>query len=455
MFRAVLRNIGVALLAVSAPATGPDSRPPAPAVPPGSRLPPGTIAGPGSVSGAGSVSAIGRGPAQQLRRELPDGSGVLLAGSLKLLGMTQIRQELGPAWTAVADRAYGLAESVIRQHLTTDDLCERHDDETYVLCFARLDKAAADRKTAEMTAEIKAALLREVPETAAVRFQNFVAEVNYDRVNRSAESILGSLLSSLEEVRREAEDAFQERRAALLREARLVYSPVMQVKHEVAVMNRCLVSDAAGRIALEQLQAVSGPEEFLTALADLDFLILQRTIKALHEVIQASRKSYFLMPVNFQTLNQKKFRDDYFQLCSTVPEPYQKFMAIEIRSVPDGVPTSRILDVVLQVRRYCQYVVLNVHAHETRLGEVIGGGLFGISMELGELGEDPRHAMQVLTRVIAAARAANLTVIAHGANTLGLAKAAIAAGADYLDGEAVAPRSSLPKAAHKLKTMAV
>ena len=69
----------------------------------------------------------------------PDGATKLLAGSVQLIGMDEIKASLGTEWLADAKAAHEIVERTIRRHLTDSDSWERHADDAYILCFAGID----------------------------------------------------------------------------------------------------------------------------------------------------------------------------------------------------------------------------------------------------------------------------------------------------------------------------
>ena len=68
----------------------------------------------------------------------------VMAGSIQLLGMAEIKQRLGARWSAVADIACRIAEQTIQRHISAEDAYQRHGDESFVLCFASPGKGHAE-----------------------------------------------------------------------------------------------------------------------------------------------------------------------------------------------------------------------------------------------------------------------------------------------------------------------
>jgi hypothetical protein len=81
------------------------------------------------------------------------------AGRLTLLGLSEIRQELGPRWAALSDRVHLIAQSVVTKHLALGDVFERHGEDGYVVLFASLDNKEAEFKCQAIRNEIGRQLL--------------------------------------------------------------------------------------------------------------------------------------------------------------------------------------------------------------------------------------------------------------------------------------------------------
>src|SRR3546814_9327537 len=145
-----------------------------------------------------------------------------------------------------------LAEHVIRGHLTEGDIHTRQGDDAFVLFFARKTKAEGAEAARLMSGEIKAAIIRELPKIAhSVGVDHFVAEVANEVIfEDGGERPLADLLfDSLAEIRAEAEEALIKRRAALIRDARVVFRPVWNSSKRAGLMFRCMLDAASGASA--------------------------------------------------------------------------------------------------------------------------------------------------------------------------------------------------------------
>jgi hypothetical protein len=76
-----------------------------------------------------------------------------------LVGLGELKEELGDRWPQLAARVHELAEVVIRRHLTRGDVFDAHGEEGYVILFTQLTEAQAAFKCRVIAKEIAAKLL--------------------------------------------------------------------------------------------------------------------------------------------------------------------------------------------------------------------------------------------------------------------------------------------------------
>jgi len=89
----------------------------------------------------------------------PQTLATVAAGRLNLMGLAEIREELGPRWDELAEKVQAIAEKVVAKHLVPGDVFERHGDDSYILLFANLTRAEAEFKCLAIRNEIGRQLL--------------------------------------------------------------------------------------------------------------------------------------------------------------------------------------------------------------------------------------------------------------------------------------------------------
>lgn len=375
-------------------------------------------------------------------------SPTVMAGSIQLLGMAEIKRRLGGRWNAVADIAWRIAELTIRRHITAEDAYQRCGDETFVLCFASPDKARAEARTRAIAEEIATQLAQQAPQFR-VQVDHTVAEMDWNDIdNGGSDSIAEMIARELRQVRKRAEAAARAWRSDLVRSAGIRFGPIWQPPRRIVTGYRAMLNEQTGTHAMQRLASVTTPEELRSTLHELDCLIVGRAITALDRLLHVGDMAQMLVPVNFNSLNNRAAREKYLALCRDIPRSYKRFLLFEIHGAPHGTPISRLVEIALALRPYCRGVLVELPAGGRQLPELAAVRLFGVSVDAKSLPRSAGEATTALTRLVSTAAALNLKVFVHGADTLGLVEAAQKARADFVDGRAVALPMAEPKAAH-------
>ncbi|MGP1396865.1 MAG: hypothetical protein ACTS3R_15260 [Inquilinaceae bacterium] len=374
----------------------------------------------------------------------------MATGAIQLFGLNGIRAELGSDWDRVANRAYEVAQAIIRRHLGDDDVFERRDNETFVLCFADLTLAQAKILVQRMSEELKAALRREVPQAASVNVAQHVTALTPGDDDGDS-SVLDRVARSLEQITQTAEQTFERRRNALFAQANVIYSPICDQRKQTIVMNRCLLDDTSSRQPLENLLSLAEGPKVVKVLADIDGFLLGCAIRDLHTLLQVNDRVMFVVPVNFYTLKVPATRDAFVALCQKMPEAYRQYVMFEITGVPPKTTASRLANPIESILPYGYGVIVEMPPGGMAIGELVSIGAFGVSITLPSGAESFDDAAMTSLNT---AFALGLRTMVHGIGTAGLIQAAIDAGLYYLDGNAVAPKTDTPKGARKLKLAA-
>lgn len=393
---------------------------------------------------AGTKSNLPR-PLGEMRKA---NAPTVVAGSIRLLGMDEIKERLGERWSAVADIAYRIAEQTIQRHISPEDAYQRHGREAFVLCFASPDKANAEAKTCKIAEEIAMLLAQQTPQIH-MEVDHTVAEMEWaDIDNGKTDSIAEQIARELRQVREKAEASAREWRNELMRSAGIRFAPIWHPSRRIVASYRAMLNEQTGTHALKRLSSVTSPKELQRTLHDLDCLVVGQTIKALDKLLNAGGMAQMLLPVNFNSLSNRTAREKYLNLCRDIPENYRRLLMFELHGAPNGTRGSRLIDIALALKPYAQGVLVELPASGSLLQELASARLFGVSVDAKSLPRTVGQATPTLARVVSAAALHNLKVFVHGADTVGLLEAAQKAGADYVDGRAVALPMAEPKTAY-------
>ncbi|HEX6963770.1 MAG TPA: hypothetical protein VF175_18020 [Lacipirellula sp.] len=364
--------------------------------------------------------------------------------------MSKIKNSVGARWDDLAGAAYQIVEESIREFLTDDDTYERRDDEIYVLCFGNADKAEAEAITESIVREIKTRIADETSDLN-IRVNHTVASLAWDDLERDDVTIADAIAEELRTISESAEAATAAWRRHILRNAQVRYAPMWSPASRVVSVHRVLLDEETGAGALKRMAGLSAADELMATLFDLDCLIIGRSIKKLHQLLQGGGKAQLLVPVNFNLLTDKQSRDRYLNLCRGIPDPYKRYLLFELHSIPAGTPTSRMIEIALALQAHASGIVVEVPATGVQVSDFAATAISGISANFGVLSQKLPEAGAVLTRLAAIATTSKLKFFLHGVDTIGLSELAIRAHVDLMDGRAIALTTDELKSAYRWK----
>jgi hypothetical protein len=374
----------------------------------------------------------------------------LLAGSLELIGLEEIRGALGDKWELLAERVLDLAQKELRRSLEPSDFVRRHGHASFLIHFGHLDKAAAEEKTRRAAIRIKAALIEQVPDVAqAIAVRPFVAEVNSSTLEQAG-SLSDALFSRLTRMRIETMADLRERRSSLSRDVSVSFSPIWDRRSEIAILNRCLVDLSYYRTLSAQLHELSDPDEIENVAAEVDYLVLTKSIEALHK--QRQSKAVLLIPIEFATIQNQTSAKEYIRLLEAMPRTYRKMVVMEVRNVDSEVSPEELYRAIERVVRLVKAWIIELPFDDHRISEILAKGVWAIATNLSRpKGSMDRSLAAQLQRFMSSC-GDDVNTLASGANSIGLAQVAYNAGFTLIEGTAIQLPSREPRQGVRLRT---
>ena len=372
----------------------------------------------------------------------------LVAGSLQLVTLASLRDELGDNWPALAVRTRDVAAEEIQKELEPFDFFRTQDDSTFLVCFANLSMAEAKAKASSISQRIRARLIAEMPQASGrISVDRFVAEVDGRSVLGSGLPPADALIDSLTKIRQEAMQASRMGRMASIRDVRVLFQPIWDVRRSRSSMNRCLLDPFSGSATIAHLQSLSERDELADAIAHLDCLLFTKALQSLHNApAQQGARPDLIVPVHYSTLNDEGSPRDYLGLLEMMPSHYRRHVALEIHGVPAAAEVFELLDVLDRVEPFVRRALLQLSPRDPRIGTMMDSVLWGLSIDLSRWKDSPAILQNWLPSFVKEAAEKGLKTVAHGANSLGMAQAARNAGFSYIGGSAIHLTADAPKA---------
>ena len=279
---------------------------------------------------------------------------VHIAGKIRLIGLDEVKEALGPRWDAVAARAMASAEHVIKRRCGPRDTWSRTADGGFLICFADTTEDEAAFRAAAMGREIRTRLVgdgetEEAANVSAVAAAVDVPNVPGRSVDMLATAISERLNSRLAEIETRARETLRE--AAQITSCRL--EPVRSVRTRAVVANFArLPSERENRIlAAYSTLPMSERQDF-----DFDRLVLGVAAEQAINEIAEGGSQLILVNVDFDVFLVRRRTERYVAACRTLDNRLRERLVLVLSGIPKAVPKSRVLECVMRLRPFCHGV---------------------------------------------------------------------------------------------------
>ena len=371
----------------------------------------------------------------------------LQAGQISIIGLDRVRERFGDAWERLAERAQRIARNTIERHLLPGDIFREWHDTSYVIVFASLDPERAKMKCLLIADEVMKALLGE-DGGDLISVRSAVAQL---------EPGLGALLGlSADRFQpigpdvgagdRDAVPPDDAPAAAASAPAattapthRFAYCPMWDTTQNAISAYRCIALPEDAQETVFAGEADRAYANDPDKLAALDFEVQAHVVKDLARLCADGRRVLVILTVHFDTIGSTARRTRYAQgLSRLIPTAAAKLLVIEIADVPDGVPQSRLHDLVSPLRPLCRGMTARVRLETPDLSGFGGSLLHAVGCSIATHRSAELTIIQQMGRFARVAEKAGVACFVHGIPSVSLTAAAVGAGFRYVDGSAVA-----------------
>lgn len=369
----------------------------------------------------------------------------ILAGSLQLVGLDDVKLSLGALWDRVAGQVQRISQEEIRARLSERDVFRAYNGHTFLICFSGSDKASAEVTAAAISSAIRERIGAEIPIIAGrISVSATTAAVTSGEL-QDATDVAGRLLALLQQVRGDMQRTAAKQRSLMLQNSRVQFLPAISPSKSRIVFNTCALSAGFSFPSLSTFRAMAEPEQYAETLSQLDMMLLVSAVEALHHSSKQRGCCPVLVPVRLDSLRSHSFRDEYMKLLNAIPEKYGRFMLVEITGLSTAEDGLDVLFIAPELQRYVKRLLIEVGLEAAETLDPSELSVWGVSTSLaGWTSTDPRLPGRLRRYVQWAARK-RLSTVGHGVNSLGLALQAQKAGFSAIDGPAVHPVATHPK----------
>ena len=292
---------------------------------------------------------------------------VHVAGKIRLIGLDEVKEALGPRWATVAARAMSSAEHVIRRRCGSHDTWSRTADGGFLICFATATEDEAAFRASAMAREIRTRLIGEGETEAMATVSAIAAAVDVPQVpGRSADmlaTVIGERLNSrLAQIEAHARDTL--RLAVHSMSCRL--EPVRDRRTHGTVAH-------FARLPLEQEQRILAAYSTLPMNErqnfDFDRLVLGVAANQVISEIAKGGGMLVLVNVDFEVFLDRHRTERYVAACHALDNRLRQRLILVLSGLPKGVPKSRVLDCVMRLRPFCHGIGFQSDSMEVPLVE--------------------------------------------------------------------------------------
>jgi hypothetical protein len=395
--------------------------------------------------------------AQQLNQLLLQQRSIL-SGNIHLVGLSKIRDQLGDEWPRIADRAQDVAYKVIQRMCRPNDVFTRYGELSFIIIFSDLTADQAQLRCHDIGEEIGRRLLGEnfaaeatdvstgvFESDGSLVFNAVSKEELIQRLTGSATLATSPEVSGTEPDLETPDFSFaQLDKAKALASMEVMYRPMWNLRHKVIATYFATVG--ATNVFGDRLWDTALRREYQGVLstAEIDIFIARRALRDLAANVAQGQKVLLGWPIHFETLASRAGRQAYLDLCRTIPDAVRQLLVLEIDGMPEGTPQSRLLEIIAVIRPFCRGQNIRVPWTFRNFGQMTGASLNGIGFDLAAAPRNDTERIRILNEFAAAADKVGLRYYAHGLNSRAQALAALSAGYEWIDGDAVNRLTDIP-----------
>jgi hypothetical protein len=262
-------------------------------------------------------------------------------GRIAIIGLDDVKAALADRWPVQAERAKGIARTVIQKRLDVADVFAETDGDRFVICFASLSSQAARLKSELIAREIRQRLLGDRDDVLVVSSYVIGAGAQTsDNTPRAAhdQPLVRTLGSLLDAARAEGRRAAAQAASDLLNRASLELSPVLSR----TLAPTGLAVARLGGDCLPWISTIDGGDEYGARMFELDALLLALVLKHIYRSFQPGESDTIIVPINWTTMRERRFSEEYITLCRDIDQSARARIVFEVHGLPPDIASLRL-----------------------------------------------------------------------------------------------------------------
>ena len=372
-----------------------------------------------------------------------------------LVELDTLRDQFGEKWDRMFDKVHIIARESIERHLAGVDVYTQYNETSYVVVYAELNPHEAKLKCLLIAREMARRLIGS--ETASDQI------IVKTAVTRDDGEIVFEEVGTFDSVAQDfktADTGGPSRQLLAVpdlthgwgdywNELQFIYRPLLALRGMVVSTYMCIpVRPAVGNKFNSGYQVLHDSFD-ANQIADLDLFTLAVVATDAAEMATSGAVALLSVPVHFETLANSHNRKRFLGYCRKWLEAHAGHLIFELVGLPEGVPQSRLVDLVSMLKPHARAVIARFPLARGVFGSYRVAGLHAVGVDIYYSQEREATMMRQMEKFVAAANKEFLRTFIHGVRTISLNTAAITAGFDYVDGYALSSVANVPKHAER------
>ena len=348
-------------------------------------------------------------------------SGPAMVGKLFFVDLADIRERYADKWDRLAKIIFPTAERIIQENIGDRDFFTQVED-SYFVVFADLAPEEAEARCAKIRSEIERWLFGESSE-----------EIPPLKIKTAVVQVDGSV--AFEEI--EALPVIAGMASGLPEGIEFIYTAMWNARRKIVSSYLCLP-----RFEREGEEPLVG-DAFLgddcddVSLADLDKRTLENVRQDLLQLAQKKRRVFVAFPVHYSTLTNPDTISELATTLQAIPQTQRRMLVVEIVGIPEDVEPILLQQVTAAMRHFSRAVLARSPLERADFQTYTAAGIVGAGADLTGMEGDEADIIEMMNQFAEKANDAGLRTYVHGLRSLSLTTAAVCAGFDHVDGDAV------------------
>jgi PAS domain S-box-containing protein len=280
-----------------------------------------------------------------------------VAGKIRMIALEEVKAALGDRWDGLVERVMATAERVLTNRLAKTDSFHRTVDHAFVVCFAEMSEEEATFHAAAIGREIRARLIGQGEEPAAVEVSAVVATVTAARADVAADHAdLAAQMAQIES-------------HALNEASNPVAVPHLVLEDVVARDAGPVVGHYIRRIAPPRPPRGGGIVALSPTRFDLDLHTWQSAVR-LAVAQHSERVEPYFVDLAFDCFFSRQKTEGLIEACRAADPAARERIIVMLDDLPADVASARVLDAVQRLKPFCRHVGFALDAPELPPTEV-------------------------------------------------------------------------------------